>query len=423
MASLTNLRGLANLAPGDAKGSYSRANANEIPMDEVGEPKRDGSKSPRGGSWKRGRTSSSKPFLVLLGIFVLATALAFVAVNLGMGTSLLPDYYSAGASTVRIEKSPADNRDYKFFTMPSGLQVIVVSDPTADRAAASMDVSVGSFSDPLEFPGLAHFLEHMLFMGSRKYPDENQYSAFLAQHGGSSNAYTAAEDTNYHFDITPDHFAEALDVFAQFFISPLLSEGSTEREVNAVENEHIKNLQSDGWRAQQLRKSLSNPEHPMHKFGTGNLDTLCNNTRTGTSKTHCHGTRKALLKFYNAHYSPERMRLAVLSKQPIGDLENLVKKSFGSMSSRGHANPPQWDTPVRPAVGARMVLTHAQPKKPKYTHTHTHTHMHTHKHTCLASQSNKRMTCCNPWTPMTRQVQENLVVTINAHIYTQTHRP
>jgi len=352
MAGLTNLRGLANLAPGDGKGAYGRANADEIPMDEVGEPKRDGSKSPRGGSWKRGR--SSKPFLVLLGVFVLATAVSFVAVNLGTGTSLLPDS-SAGKGTVRIEKSPSDNREYKFFTMPSGLQVIVVSDPTADRAAASMDVSVGSFSDPLEFPGLAHFLEHMLFMGSRKYPDENQYSAFLAQHGGSSNAYTAAEDTNYHFDITPDHFAEALDVFAQFFISPLLSEGSTEREVNAVENEHIKNLQSDGWRAQQLRKSLSNPKHPMHKFGTGNLDTLCNNTRTGTSKTHCHGTRKALLKFYNEHYSPERMRLAVLSKQPIGDLENLVKKSFGMMAARGHVNPPQWNTPVRPAVGPRMV--------------------------------------------------------------------
>ena len=43
--------------------------------------------------------------------------------------------------------------------------------------------------------GIAHFLEHMLFMGTEKYPDENEYSKFLAAHGGSSNAYTAAEDT------------------------------------------------------------------------------------------------------------------------------------------------------------------------------------------------------------------------------------
>jgi insulysin len=58
---------------------------------------------------------------------------------------MLPDY-SAGRGTIRVEKSPADNREYKFFVMPSGLQVLAVSDPTADRAAASMDVSVGSFS-------------------------------------------------------------------------------------------------------------------------------------------------------------------------------------------------------------------------------------------------------------------------------------
>ena len=93
----------------------------------------------------------------------------------------------------------------------------------------------------------------MLFYSSEKYPKEDEYSKFISEHGGFCNAFTSAEDTNYHFDITPDHFAEALDVFAQFFISPLLRETSTEREVNAVENEHIKNLQSDGWRAQQVR--------------------------------------------------------------------------------------------------------------------------------------------------------------------------
>ena len=356
MTGLTNLARLANLVP-DSKGAYSRANVDEIAMEQETERKRDGSKSPRGEAYRR--TRSLKPFLFLLGLFVLATALSFVLVNWGTGTALLPATDMTGGEgqvgSVRVEKSPSDNRDYKFFIMPSGLQVLLVSDATADRAAASMDVSVGSFSDPPEFPGLAHFLEHMLFMGSKKYPDENQYSAFLAQNGGSSNAYTAPEDTNYHFDILPDHFAEALDIFAQFFISPLLSQGSTEREVNAVENEHIKNLQSDGWRAQQLRKSLANPKHPMHKFGTGNLNTLCNNTRTGTAKTHCHGTRKALLNFYNEHYSPKRMRLAVLSKQSLPELERLVKASFGGMAVRGHGKPPQWSEPVRPPVGARMV--------------------------------------------------------------------
>jgi nardilysin len=58
------------------------------------------------------------------------------------------------------------------------------------QAAAAMAVGVGSFSDPAEMQGLSHYLEHMLFMGSEKFPDENEYDSFLSKHGGSSNAFT-----------------------------------------------------------------------------------------------------------------------------------------------------------------------------------------------------------------------------------------
>ena len=66
-------------------------------------------------------------------------------------------------------------------------------------------------SDPVELPGLAHFCEHMLFMGTEKYPCENEYNKYLSEHGGCSNAYTAADHTNYYFDVAPDAFAGALD--------------------------------------------------------------------------------------------------------------------------------------------------------------------------------------------------------------------
>lgn len=53
-----------------------------------------------------------------------------------------------------------------------------------NQSAAAMDVRVGHLSDPAEYPGLAHFLEHMLFMGTEKYPDENEYNTYLSSHGG-----------------------------------------------------------------------------------------------------------------------------------------------------------------------------------------------------------------------------------------------
>jgi len=63
----------------------------------------------------------------------------------------------------------------------------------------SITVNAGSFNDPPERQGLAHFLEHMIFMGSDKYPDESEYSKHISSHGGYENAYTENEHTNYYF--------------------------------------------------------------------------------------------------------------------------------------------------------------------------------------------------------------------------------
>ena len=68
-------------------------------------------------------------------------------------------------------------------------------------ASVSLSVNCGSLNDPMTRQGLAHFLEHMIFMGSSKYPDENAFSNLISSHGGFSNAYTENEATNYHFRV------------------------------------------------------------------------------------------------------------------------------------------------------------------------------------------------------------------------------
>ena len=64
-------------------------------------------------------------------------------------------------------------------------------------ASASLAINVGSFNNPSSRPGLAHFVEHMLFLGSDKYPDEGSYSEHVAANGGAVNAYTEFEWTNF----------------------------------------------------------------------------------------------------------------------------------------------------------------------------------------------------------------------------------
>jgi secreted Zn-dependent insulinase-like peptidase len=58
---------------------------------------------------------------------------------------------------------------------------------------------VGSYHNPPNMPGLAHFLEHMLFRGSLKYPEVELFVDLIKKNNGIFNAYTASEETNYFF--------------------------------------------------------------------------------------------------------------------------------------------------------------------------------------------------------------------------------
>ncbi|VDK25659.1 unnamed protein product [Taenia asiatica] len=109
-----------------------------------------------------------------------------------------------------------------------------VSKVTMRKSAAALCVNVGYFTDPVEAQGLAHFLEHMVFMGSEKYPRENDFDDYVEHRGGSSNACTDGDYTLFFFDIQRAHFEEALDKFANFFIAPLLSQDCVDRELEAI---------------------------------------------------------------------------------------------------------------------------------------------------------------------------------------------
>ncbi|RVW16486.1 Insulin-degrading enzyme-like 1, peroxisomal [Vitis vinifera] len=267
-----------------------------------------------------------------------------------------------GEAAVEIVKPRTDTREYRRIVLRNSLEVLLISDPDTDKAAASMSVSVGSFSDPEGFPGLAHFLEHMLFYASEKYPLEDSYSKYITEiftarmeledenifsciwihpkdasssevHGGSTNAFTASEHTNYFFDVNTDCFEEALDRFAQFFVKPLMSADATTREIKAVDSENKKNLLSDAWRMDQLQKHVSAEGHPYHKFSTGNRDTL-----EVKPKEKGLDTRHELIKFYEEHYSANLMHLVVYTKESLDKIQSLVEHKFQEIQNKDRSN-------------------------------------------------------------------------------------
>lgn len=77
----------------------------------------------------------------------------------------------------KVIVSPSDKRIYKAVKLDNEIDCLLIQDVDALKSSAALSVGVGSFRDPLTAQGIAHYLEHMLFMGTEKYPDENDYSS------------------------------------------------------------------------------------------------------------------------------------------------------------------------------------------------------------------------------------------------------
>ena len=218
----------------------------------------------------------------------------------------------------KIIKSKNDKGTYKCGTLENKIKYIVCQDEQFKKSNVCVSVNVGSLSDPIEYQGLAHFLEHMLFLGSKKYPEENYFDKKLKEKGSSnSNASTGDSFTEYYFNVMNNNLFEMLDIFSRFFIDPLFDENSVNREINAVNSEHMKNINNDMWSIFRLQNLLSKKNSDISKFSTGNLKTL-----------NKKGIRKAMINFYNDYYCSDRITISIVSSLDVNIVQNELIKIF-----------------------------------------------------------------------------------------------
>uniref|UniRef100_A0ABD2WH48 Nardilysin n=1 Tax=Trichogramma kaykai TaxID=54128 RepID=A0ABD2WH48_9HYME len=255
----------------------------------------------------------------------------------------------------RPKKALCDRKNYRAIKLKNGLTALLVStldsdedDEGEDRhrvdapidsatAACALCINVGNFSDPREVQGLAHFLEHVISMGSAKYPEENEWDRFIRGRCGSAHADTSRERTKFHFQIHSAHLRPALDRLANFFIEPRLTKDALMRERESVDNEFHMDLMSDGNRLNQLVRSAASTTsadrdattmNPAAKFSCGNAATL----RDGLDENSlCSWLRS----FQQRHYSAQRMTLALQAPLTLDQLQEYVVDSFSDVPNNG----------------------------------------------------------------------------------------
>jgi len=284
------------------------------------------------------------------------------------GTTCAADPIIIGPD-LNASRAPLDTKLYRHVTLPNGLQAVLIQDTVAlqhhgsgggggadeevddddDDESSSEDddddddrggsssclrdsaccilVGAGSASDPPTCSGLAHYLEHLLFLGSEKYPAENDYDRFVAQHGGSDNAWTEWEHTAYELEIPAHALWGALDRLAQFFVAPLFQSDSVDRELRAIESEFQLHKNSDSTRRQQLLCSVSDPAHPMAKFSWGNWRSL----REIPQQLGGVDPLAELRQFYDRHYYAANMRLVLQGAYTLDELQEGLVRYFSDV--------------------------------------------------------------------------------------------
>lgn len=202
-------------------------------------------------------------------------------------------------------------------TLANGLRVALRHAPRLKRCAAVLRVAAGSHDVPLAWPGLAHFLEHLLFLGTERFPAGEGLMAYVQRHGGHVNASTRERTTDFFFELPVSTFADGLARLADMLTHPRLALDDQRREREVLDAEFMAWSQDAKAQLQvALMKGLA-ADHPLRGFHAGNRDSL---------PVESDAFQQALRDFHGHFYQSGQMTLSLAGPQSLADLQALAQQ-------------------------------------------------------------------------------------------------
>jgi coenzyme PQQ biosynthesis probable peptidase PqqF len=219
-------------------------------------------------------------------------------------------------------------------TLANGLRVTLRHAPDLKRSAAALRVAAGSHDVPLAWPGLAHFLEHLLFLGTERFPAGQGLMAYVQGHGGQVNARTSERTTDYFFELPPQSFTGGLERLSDMLAHPRMNPDDQRREREVLHAEFV--AWSRDTTAQQqfaLFDGLS-AAHPLRAFHAGNRYSL---------PVPQPEFQHAMQGFYQRFYQTGQMALSLTGPQSLDELRAIAQR-FSAAIPVGEKVPQQAPT-------------------------------------------------------------------------------
>ncbi|KAL5369782.1 peptidase'insulinase-like peptidase' [Cryptosporidium parvum] len=226
-------------------------------------------------------------------------------------------------------KPAKSDKQFRYIKLKNELEVFLVSHNDTKVSSANIVVKVGSYMEPDSFPGLAHYLEHLLFINTEKYPEFDGFNEFVLLHNGNFETYSLRSKARYRFNIDSPFFEVALSMFSEFFKSPLFDENYAEKELMSIDDEFNLCKYSKSTRFLLVMGELSDKRSFFGRFSYGNIETL-----KTIPESQGINLRDEVIKFYQKEYSSNRMVLALASNHTLDELTQFAYKYFSNIENK-----------------------------------------------------------------------------------------
>lgn len=236
--------------------------------------------------------------------------------------------------------------------LANGVQLHLQQQPWIEQAGLCLRVAAGSHDEPEEYPGLAHFLEHLLFLGSRRYPAGQGLMAFVQHQGGQVNASTRARYTDFVCELPAAQLGPALQHLQDMLGQPLLELQAQQREREVLQAEYQARSQDSDVRIDHALAQALAPGQCCAEFLAGERSSL---------PLESEAFQQALRTYHQRHYQGRQMSLALVGPQSVQQLLELAQRHFGDFAAGDDVVPRARPASLLPLQTNRLRLQHPSP--------------------------------------------------------------
>jgi zinc protease len=243
------------------------------------------------------------------------------------------------------DSSFALNIDVKSFTLKNGLQVVIIPDHRAPVVTHMVWYRVGAADEPQGKAGIAHFLEHLLFKGTPKYP-QGEFSRILRRNGADENAFTTQDYTGYYQRVSKDRLELVMELEADRMANLVLRDEHVATELAVVQEERRSRIDNDP--SSQLVEQMDAALFTAHPYGKPVIGWMSEVMKLN---------RDDAVAFYRAHYTPANAVVVVAGDVTVEEVRQLAERYYGVLPNSAEPPPRQRTEEPAPIAARRIIMS------------------------------------------------------------------